>query len=71
MHGPTRQDPRTDASEALVAALVEQMERTFETDGRAGALAAMADLLRRLDPATLEALAVQREVDAEEPDREA
>ena len=60
----------TAANEDLIRRLVEQVERTYETDGRAGAVAWVTDRLRRLDTATLQALAIEREVDADEPERE-
>jgi hypothetical protein len=56
----------TAEDEELIRRLVDQVERTYEADGRAGALASVTDMLRRLDPATLQALAISREVDAEE-----
>ena len=60
----------TAADEELIRRLVDQVERTYEVEGRAGAMASVTDMLRRLDPATLQALAVEREVDAEEPELE-
>lgn len=65
-HRPKAALEGTAADEELIRLLVEQVERTYETDGRAGAMASVTDMLRRLDPATLQALAVSREVDAEE-----
>jgi hypothetical protein len=56
----------TAADEELIRQLVEQVERTFDIQGRASAMASVTDMLRRLDPATLKALAIEREVDAEE-----
>ena len=56
----------TAADEELIRQLVEQVERTFDIEGRASAMASVTDMLRRLDPATLKALALEREVDAEE-----
>jgi hypothetical protein len=60
----------TAADENLIRQLVEQVDRTFDTEGRAKAMASVTDMLRRLDPATLQALAIEREVDAEEPELE-
>jgi len=65
-HLPRAAAEGTAADEELIRRLVEQVERTYETEGRAGALASVTDMLRRLDPATLAALALEREVDAEE-----
>lgn len=42
--------------EHLVRLLVEQIERTFATEGRDQALQAVAHMLRRLDEAALRAL---------------
>lgn len=56
----------TAADEELIRQLVQQVERTFDIEGRASAMASVTDMLRRLDPATLKALSVEREVDAEE-----
>jgi len=69
-HLPRAAAEGTAADEELIRRLVEQVQRTYETDGRAGALASVTDMLRRLDPATLAALALEREVDAEEPEPE-
>ncbi|MCU0621976.1 MAG: hypothetical protein MUC69_10790 [Gemmatimonadales bacterium] len=69
-HRGTARDAGVDANEALIRRVVEQVERTFETEGRAAALAAVTDLLRRLEPATLHVLAQQRETEAEELERE-
>ena len=69
-HRPRAALEGTAVDEELIRRLVEQVARTYETDGRAGALASVTDMLRRLDPATLQALALSREVDAEEPEPE-
>jgi ribosomal 50S subunit-associated protein YjgA (DUF615 family) len=63
-HIPTAALEGTAADEELIRQLVEQVERTFDTEGRARAMASVTDMLRRLDPATLQALAIQREMDA-------
>jgi hypothetical protein len=65
-HLPKAAVEGTAADEDLIRQLVDQVERTFDSGGRAGALASVTDMLRRLDPATLKALAVEREVDAQE-----
>jgi hypothetical protein len=69
-HMPKAAREGTGADEALIRQLVEQVERTFDIEGRAKAMASVTDMLRRLDPATLKALAIEREVDAEEVERE-
>lgn len=69
-HMPKAALAGTAADEELIRQLVEQVERTFDAEGRAMAMASVTDMLRRLDPATLQALAIEREVDAEEVERE-
>jgi hypothetical protein len=69
-HMPRAALEGTAADEELIRQLVEQVERTFDDEGRAKAMASVIDMLRRLDPATLKALAIEREVDAEEVERE-
>jgi hypothetical protein len=69
-HMPRAALEGTAADEELIRQLVEQVERTFDDEGRAKAMASVIDMLRRLDPATLQALAIEREVDAEEPELE-
>ena len=69
-HMPRAALEGTAADEELIRPLVEQVERTFDDEGRAKAMASVIDMLRRLDPATLKALAIEREVDAEEVERE-
>ena len=69
-HMPRAALEGTAADEELIRQLVEQVERTFDNEGRAKAMASVIDMLRRLDPATLKALAIEREVDAEEVERE-
>jgi len=70
-HHPRAALEGTAADEELIRQLVQQVERTFDIEGRASALASVTDMLRRLDPATLKTLAVEREVDAEELEPEA
>jgi hypothetical protein len=69
-HMPRAAVEGSAADEEVIRQLVEQVERTFDTEGRAMAMASVTDMLRRLDPATLQALAIEREVDAEEPELE-
>jgi hypothetical protein len=69
-HMPKAALEGTAADEETIRQLVEQVERTFDTEGRAKAMASVTDMLRRLDPATLKALAIEREVDAVEEERE-
>jgi hypothetical protein len=69
-HLPKGALERTETDEQVIRRLVEQIDRTYETDGRASALQAVTDMLRRLDSATIQALGVEREVDAEELERE-
>mgnify|MGYP006359174815 CR=1 FL=1 len=69
-HMPRAAVEGSAADEEVIRQLVEQVERTFDTEGRAMAMASVTDMLRRLDPATLKALAIEREVDAEEPELE-
>lgn len=69
-HMPKAALEGTAADEELIRQLVEQVERTFDSEGRAKAMASVTDMLRRLDPATLKALAIERELDAEEVERE-
>jgi hypothetical protein len=69
-HQPRAALEGTVADEELIRQLVEQVERTFDIEGRASAMASVTDMLRRLDPATLKALAIEREVDAEEVEPE-
>jgi hypothetical protein len=69
-HTPRAALEGTAADEETIRQLVEQVERTFDTEGRAKAMASVTDMLRRLDPATLKALAIEREVDAVEEERE-
>jgi hypothetical protein len=69
-HIPRAALESTAGDEGIIRQLVEQVERTFDTEGRAKAMAAVTDMLRRLDPATLKALAIEREVDAEEVERD-
>ena len=69
-HLPKGQLERTEADEEVIRRLVEQIDRTFETDGRTSALDSLTRMLRHLDSETLQALGLQREVDMEEIDRE-
>jgi hypothetical protein len=46
-------EARIVADEHLVRLLLEQMERTFNTEGQEAALRWVGDLLRRLDDASL------------------
>jgi hypothetical protein len=69
-HQPRAALEGTAGDEELIRQLVEQVERTFDIEGRASAMASVTDMLRRLDPATLKALAIEREVDAEEAEPE-
>ncbi len=63
-------EDRAATQEDLVQRLVRQLDRTFIAEGRGRGLEAVAALLRQVDRATLEAMAVDRELDAEEPERE-
>ena len=52
--------------EHLVRLLVEQIERTFATDGRDHALQKIADMLRGLDEAALHALVYRQGLQSED-----
>jgi DNA-binding transcriptional MocR family regulator len=64
----TQDMPESDTAsrQHLVRRLLEQLERTFTTEGHASAMHVVTDLLERLDDAALRAYAYQHGIRAED-----
>jgi hypothetical protein len=69
-HPSRRNQAQAETHEALVELVVAQIDRAYTTAGQPGVLAAVRDLLRRMDPAALSALVYQLDLEAEPPREE-
>jgi hypothetical protein len=56
---------QAEAEEGLVDLLVAHIERAYDAGGQPGAVGAVRDLFRRLDPAARKALVYQLELETE------
>jgi len=66
MKRPTTAESRAASRQHLLRLLVEQVERTFTTEGHEGALRIVTDLLERLDENALRAYAYQQGIRSED-----
>jgi hypothetical protein len=66
-HPARRTHAEAEAHEALVDLVVAQVDRAYTTAGQVGVLAAVRDLLRRMDMPTLRALVHELDLSAEPP----
>lgn len=68
-HPARRTQAEAEAHEALVDLVVAQVDRAYTTSGQVGVLAAVRDLLRRMDMPSLRALVHELHL-SEEPPRD-
>jgi hypothetical protein len=66
MKRPTTAETQAASRQHLLRLLVEQVERTFTTEGHVGALQIVTDLLERLDDDALRAYAYQQGIRSED-----
>jgi len=66
-HPARRTQAQAETHEALVDLIVAQVDRAYTTSGQIGVLAAVRDLLRRMDSTTLRALVHELDLTAEPP----